>query len=121
VAIDVRTDDVSQSQARWGVGVDADVLPRLGLVLGFLGRDEFSREASSGDTNFLHLQSNGTTQLEPLLGMDFDRKDFVDLSFGLRAVLWRDIMLFLNGIYDLNRQGLHNDTIIPTVGLEGTF
>ena len=31
------------------------------------------------------------------------------------------IMLFANGIYALNDAGLRNDTIIPTVGLEGTF
>lgn len=120
VAVDLRTDDVSHSQARWGVGVDADVLPRLGLVLDVLGRDEFSREAPSGQTDFLHLQNN-TLQLEPLLGMDFDRKDFVDLSFGLRAVVWQDVMVFLNGIYAINDQGLRNDLIIPTIGVEGTF
>ena len=43
---------------------------------------------------------------EPLLGINFDRKDYFDLSFGARAVVWRQIMLFVNGIYALNDQGL---------------
>jgi len=30
-------------------------------------------------------------------------------------------MVFANGIYALNDAGLRNDTIIPTVGVEGTF
>jgi len=30
-------------------------------------------------------------------------------------------MVFANGIYALNNDGLRNDLIIPTVGVEGTF
>ena len=60
-------------------------------------------------------------QPRPLLGLDLGRKDFFDFSFGFRAVVWRSVMLFANGIYALNSQGLRNDTVIPTVGVEGTF
>jgi len=121
VGLDLRSDDVSKSQARYGVGVDADVTRRIGLALGFLGRSQFSASASPSDTAFLHLTPSGTTALEPLLGIDFARKDFFDLSFGARAVVWRQIMVFANGIYALNDDGLRNDSIIPVVGLEGTF
>jgi hypothetical protein len=120
LAFDIDTQSVSQSQARYGIGVDADVLPRLGLSLAFLGRSEFSESASPSETSFLHLV-RGTPQEELLLGLDFGRKDYFDLSFGLRAVVWRDIMVFLNGLYALNDQGLRNDTIIPLIGVEGTF
>ena len=120
LAIDVDTESVSQSQVRYGIGVDADVLPRLGLSLAFLGRSEFSESASPSETSFLHLV-RGTPQEAPLLGLDFGRKDYFDLSFGLRAVVWRDVMVFLNGLYALNDQGLRNDTIIPLIGIEGTF
>lgn len=120
LAIDIDTEHVGQSQARYGVGVDADVLPRLGLSLAFLGRSEFSESASPGETSFLHLV-NGTPRSEPLLGLDFGRKDYFDLSFGLRAVVWREVMVFVNGLYALNEQGLRNDTIIPLIGVEGTF
>jgi hypothetical protein len=120
VAIDVDTQSISQSQARYGIGVDADVLPRLNLNLAFLGRSEFSQSASPSETSFLHLV-RGTPQEELLLGLNFDRKDYFDLSFGLRAVVWRDLMVFVNGLYALNDQGLRNDTIIPLIGIEGTF
>ena len=120
LAIDFDASDFMQSQARYGVGVDVDVVSRFGLVFAFLGRSQFQDPVSSADTDFLYLTPSGPQQ-QPLLGIDLGRKDFFDFSFGLRAVLWRNVMLFANGIYALNDQGLRNDTIIPTVGFEGTF
>jgi hypothetical protein len=120
VAVDLRTDDVSQSQARYGFGVDGDITPRVGVALAFLGRSEFKRSSPPGATSFLHLTPSGPAE-RPLLGVNFDRKDYFDLSFGARAVVWHDVMLFVNGIYALNDDGLRNDSVIPTVGLEGTF
>ena len=105
-------------QARYGLGVDVDVTRRIGVVLAFLGRSEF--EPSADEINVPHLTPSGPA-LRPLLGIDFGRKDFADLSFGTRAIVWRDIMFFANGIFALNDDGLRNDTVIPTVGLEGTF
>ena len=119
-AIDLRADDVARSEARYGAGFDVDVIRRVGLAFGFLGRSEFSRSAESSETSFLHLV-RGVPTSRPLLGLDFARNDFFDFSFGTRAVIWRDIMVFANGIYALNDAGLRNDTIIPTVGFEGTF
>ena len=119
-AIDLLADDVGRSQARYGVGFDVDATRRLGLAFAFLGRSEFERSAPAGETDFLHLVS-GRPALRPLLGIDFARNDFFDFSFGARTVVWRDIMVFANGIYALNDAGLRNDTIIPTVGVEGTF
>ena len=118
--VDLRSDDVSRSQGRYDAGVDVDVTHRIGLSLAFLGRSQFKGSADENETEFLHLTSNGP-QLRPLLGLDFGRKDYFDLSFGARAVIWRELMLFVNGIYALNDDGLRNDTIIPTIGLEGTF
>jgi hypothetical protein len=120
LAIDVRPEDVERSQARYGVGVDVDVTPRLNLNLAFLGRSEFADTADADETEFLHLTTAGVVP-RPLLGIDFDRNDFFDLSFGLRAAVYGSIMVFANGIYALNDDGLRNDTIIPTFGVEGTF
>ncbi len=119
-AIDLNADDVSQSQARYGFGVDVDVTRRIGLALALLGRSEFARSAPPGETSFLHLTPTGV-ESQPLLGINFDRKDYFDFSFGTRVVVWRQIMLFVNGIYAINDSGLRNDSIIPTVGFEGTF
>ncbi|HJQ85137.1 MAG TPA: transporter [Candidatus Binatia bacterium] len=120
LGVDLNADDVEASQGRYGLGVDVDVHPRVGLALAFLGRSQFTGSASADETDFLHLTGGGLA-LRPLLGVDFDRKDFFDLAFGARFVVWRQIMLFANGIYALNDDGLRNDTIIPTAGVEGTF
>ncbi len=120
LGIDFRTDDVTRSEGRYSLGADVDVTKRIGIVLAFLGRSQFSGSADSGDTSFLHLTPAGV-RTQPLLGLDFGRKDFYDLSFGARAVIWRQIMLFANGIYALNNDGLRNDSVIPLVGVEGTF
>jgi Putative MetA-pathway of phenol degradation len=118
--IDLRADDVSNSQGIYDLGVDVDITKRINVAIGFLGRSEFGGSAESGETNFLHLTSNGVVE-QPLLGIDFGRKDYYNFSFGGRAVVWRQIMLFANGIYALNDAGLRSSEIIPTVGLEGTF
>jgi hypothetical protein len=118
--VDVRPGEIDRSQARYGVGLDADVLARLGLSLAFLGRSEFSRSSDFTDTAFLHQTPNGPRP-QPLLGINFDRKDYFDVSLGARVVVWRDLMVFANVIRRLNNDGLRNDTVIPTVGVEGTF
>jgi hypothetical protein len=89
-------------------------------VFAFLGRSQLDDPSNLADTNFLYLTPAGV-QPQPLLGIDLGRKDFFDFSFGIRAVVWRSVMLFANGIYALNDQGLRNDTVIPTVGVQGTF
>jgi hypothetical protein len=119
-AIDLRTDDVANSQARYAVGFDFDLFPRWNLSFAFLGRSEFERSAKAGETDFLHLTPQGPA-LRPLLGLDFARNDFFDASFGTRVVVWRQIMLFGNILYALNDAGLRNNSVIPTVGIEGTF
>jgi hypothetical protein len=123
LGVDLRADDVERSQGRYGVGFDVDVTRRLGLAFGFLGRSEFEGSSEPEETSFLHLvnPAASTVALRPLLGIDFGRKDYFDFSFGVRAVVWRQIMLFANGIYALNEDGLRNDTIVPMAGLEGTF
>jgi hypothetical protein len=120
LGLDLRTDDVGESQARYGVGVDVDVTKRLGVALAFLGRSQFARSEPAGATSFLHLTPSGPAA-EPLLGIDFDRKDYFDFSFGARAVVWRQLMVFANGIYALNDDGLRSSAVIPMVGVEGTF
>ena len=123
LGIDLRADDVERSQGRYGFGVDVDITRRLGFALGFLGRSEFNRSSPASETEFGHLVNPATSLVEPrpLLGIEFDRKDYFDLSFGVRVVVWRQIMLFANGIYALNDDGLRNDSVIPMGGIEGTF
>ncbi len=120
LGIDFNGSKVSRSTARYGAGVDVDVTPTVNLNLAYLGRSQLEPSADPKDTEFQHVH-NGQTVREPLLGLDFGRKDTSDLSFGIRVVVWRNVMLFANGIYALNDDGLRNDTIIPAGGVEGTF
>ncbi len=117
---DLNASDVSRSAVRYAVGVDVDVAPRIGLNVAYLGRSQLGDTADESDTEFAHLHG-GQSVSEPLLGLDFGRKNTSDLSFGLRAVVWRNVMLFVNGIYALDDSGLRNDTVIPSGGIEGTF
>jgi hypothetical protein len=120
VGFDLRADDVARSEVRYDLGTDIDVTKRIGLALAFLSRSEFARSAPAGSTSFLHLTSAGPAE-RPLLGVDFGRKDYYDFSFGARAVVWRQVMLFANGIYPIDDSGLRSSGIIPTIGVEGTF
>jgi hypothetical protein len=120
LGIDLNSDDVEQSDARYDLGVDVDITPRIGVALGFLGRSQFSGTPNADQAQFLHLTPNGP-QIRPLLGLDLGRKDFYDFSFGTRVVVWRQIMVFANGIVAMNDEGLRNDSVIPMAGVEGTF
>ncbi|HXJ34013.1 MAG TPA: hypothetical protein VMS22_08210 [Candidatus Eisenbacteria bacterium] len=120
LGIDYDASNVSKSAASYGIGVDVDITKRINFNLAYLGRSQFEGTAEPDDTSFLHL-SNGQTVSEPLLGLNFGRKDTSDLSFGIRVVVWGNVMLYANGIYALNDQGLRNDTVIPAGGIEGTF
>jgi hypothetical protein len=120
VGFDFNAGDVSRSAARYAAGVDVDVTKIFNVNVAFLGRSQFEGTADPRDTEFLHLQG-GHTATEPLLGLDFGRKDTLDFSFGFRVVVWKNLMVFANGIYAVNDDGLRNDTIIPAGGIEGTF
>jgi hypothetical protein len=120
LGIDYDASNLSQSAARYGLGVDVDVTKIFNVNVAYLGRSAFEPSASKQSTEFLHLH-NGQSELEPLLGLDFGRKDTSDLSFGFRVVVWGNLMVYANGIYAINDSGLRNNTIIPAGGIEGTF
>src|SRR5256885_10073010 len=55
LGVDLRTDNVERSQARYGLGADVDVTRRIGISLAFLGRRHVKESAAASDTNLLHL------------------------------------------------------------------
>jgi hypothetical protein len=121
LGVDYNANDVSRSAARYALGVDVDVTRWCNVNVAYLGRSQFDRSSSeTDDTNFQHLRG-GQLVSEPLLGLEFDRTDTSDLSFGVRFVVWGNVMVYANGIYAINDQGLRNDTIIPSGGFEATF
>ena len=53
--------------------------------------------------------------------MEIERNDLYDASIGLRYLFLDSGVISVNFIVPLNDQGLRNDTIIPLIGIEGTF
>jgi hypothetical protein len=120
LGIDYNANNVSLSAATYAGGFDIDATKWLNFNLAYIGRSQFVGFNQVDNTDFQHLH-NGRLVSEPLLGINFSRKDTSDLSFGVRVVVWRNVMMYANGIYALNDSGLRNDTIIPAGGVEATF
>ena len=120
LGIDYNASNVSHSAGTYAGGFDVDVTKWCNFSLAYLGRSQLEGIADPQDTDFKNLH-NGQLVSEPLLGLNFGRKDTSNLSFGIRVVVWGNVMMYANGIYALNDNGLRNDTIIPTGGVEATF
>ncbi|HJQ85326.1 MAG TPA: hypothetical protein VKA21_14670 [Candidatus Binatia bacterium] len=116
--VDLNTDDVGASEARWGVGVDVAIVERTTLAAAFLARHPFRRIAPAGFFTFPRVAGPA----RPLFGIDGDRPDIYDLSFGGRVNVWRDtLMAFANVIVALNPDDGVRSEAIPTFGLEASF
>src|SRR5262249_19629292 len=131
LGFDFDADDVSQSEARWGLGLDVGIGQRLRLAFAVLGRDQVSRLIPQGVLDLPRCldpipecQANPTTSRKgelPIVGIDGGRADFVDLSIGGRVHLWQDtVIAFANVIFPLLDEGLATDPI-PMVGIEAAF
>jgi len=118
------TDNVGQGEGRWGVGVDAAGGNRVTVAIAVLGRDQFRR---TGPVDAFDVERclNAPTCTErgraPLFGLENERRDFYDLSVGLRYNLWRDVLIvYANALVPLNADGLRAD-VIPLAGIEATL
>src|SRR5439155_780606 len=59
LGIDLRTDDVERSQARYGLGADVDVTKRIGASVPFPRRSQFKAGRAASHTHFLPLTAAG--------------------------------------------------------------
>jgi len=116
------TNDVGQSEGRYGVGLDAGIPERFTAAVAFLGRHPFGRIARPGAFDIARIDPRTDARLTlPLFGIRGGRPDFYDLSIGGRVNLWRDTLIgFVNAIVPLNADGFRSD-VIPLVGIEATF
>ena len=125
------TEDVDQSEIRWGLGLDWGITEQATAAIAVLGRNQLARVAPAGVFTFNRctnatLDECATDQgvrrgAAPLFGLDTGRFDYYDLSLGGRAGLWRDTLFgFVNVVLPLN-DGFVRTEPIPLVGLEGTF
>jgi len=113
-----------QSQALYGFSGSAVLWPkRLAAIVEFLGTSQLDNAFAPHDTDVLVITPGGGVVADPLLGVGWSgRLDQWNLSFGLRARVWKRIMLFANGVYALNPDvGVRPVGVIPTFGLGATF
>jgi len=122
-ALDFDLTTWTRSQALYGVSASAVIWPqRLAAIVEFLGQSQFESAFRPRDTNVLVLTAQGIS-VDPLLGVGWaGRLDQFNFSFGLRAALTPRLMLFANGLVDLNPHvGVRPVGIVPTFGIGGTF
>lgn len=122
-ALDFDVSTWTRSQALYGVSASVVLWPkRLAAIVEFLGQSQFESAFRPRDTNVLVLSPQGIA-VDPLLGVGWaGRLDQFNFSFGLRTPLARNVMLFANGLVDLNPHvGVRPVGVIPTFGIGGTF
>jgi hypothetical protein len=129
-AIALDTEDVGNSEARWGFGFDWGFTESLTAGIAFLAQNQFERVAPAGTFTIPRCQSDLVTcasdlsvrrGTQQLYGLSGDRPDYYDFSIGGRGALWRDtIFAFVNVAIPLN-DGFVRTEPIPLVGLEATF
>jgi hypothetical protein len=110
-----------RSQALYGLGTSVLLLRRLIGVVEFLGRSDLDARPNVNATAAFYLFPDGSVRPSPLFGLRFDRRDYFDLSFGVRVVLATGLLAFASGIYEINHVGLHGGRIIPTIGVGGAW
>lgn len=123
-------DDVSSSEARWGIGVDWGITDTITAAVAVLGRNQFAKVAPAGFFAFPRCRSDlDTCAIDrsvrngnaPLFGLSRSRPDYYDVSIGGRGAVWRDTLFaFVNVVVPLN-DGYVRTEPIPLVGLEATF
>lgn len=134
LGVDFNADDVDRSSFLYAVGGTFLVGTRLGLIVDFIGRNEFGRFPPVKGTGLLGLvlerpQDTCTPENPCTLKNDqpifrfpakLKRNDVIDFSFGLRYALGTSGSVFFGGIVPLNDDGFRAD-FIPSGGIEYTF
>jgi hypothetical protein len=93
---------------------------RLALATSLLGRSEFTSLREATSISGPHVTPSGNRNL-PYLGIDADRHDYLDATFGVRVAVWRSLVLSLGVFKALNSEGVRPDGWSPVGTLEGTF
>jgi hypothetical protein len=129
-AIGFDTENVDQSEARWGLGLDWALADPVTLSLAFLARNQFADVASPAsflfprcDTDLITCAADPSARntVAPIFGLTGERPDYYTLSIGGRGALWQDtIFAFVNVAIPLN-DGFVRTAPIPLLGFEGTF
>jgi hypothetical protein len=122
--VDLNADDVANSQAQVGIGVDL-ILPEWASIgVAFLLREPFESFAPPGTfdrTRINRRTGNILREKQPIFGFSRARPSYYDLSVGGRFNVWRDtLFLVIDVRVPLNDDGFRSD-VIPLFGFEATF
>jgi hypothetical protein len=128
--IDFDTEDVNDSDARWGFGLDWGFTDDVTAAIAFLAQNQFARVAPPGTFTFPNCRSDlvtcaadpavrvGTQQIFGLTGA---RPDYYTLSLGGRGAIWRDTLFLLANVAIPLNDGFVRTAPIPLVGIEAAF
>jgi len=128
--IDFDTDDVNNSDARWGFGLDWGFTDDVTAAIAFLAQNQFARVAPPGTFTFPVCRSDLVTcaadpavrvGTQQLFGLNGDRPDYYTLSLGGRGAIWRDTLFLLVNVAIPLNDGFVRTAPIPLIGIEGTF
>jgi hypothetical protein len=128
--VEFNCDNVDHSQARYLVGLTAQVASFAALTVDFLGRSEFAPAARipgtarlpavRNDGEFAETQPTDTGfHGRPVL-ININRNDVLDLAVGGKVSIAPQMILFATATIPMNDDGLRA-SVVPTVGFEATF
>ena len=134
LGMQVNTDDLERSRARYGIGATVQPLDDLAFLVDLIGSsgvadDEFSqRGVALGRSRFdgpfqreTAVARGPTDTLSPVhFSSAVPRTDIVDLAVGMKADLAYRVTVFVSAIVPLTPDGLRAD-VIPAAGVDYTF
>jgi len=93
---------------------------RLAVMTSVLGRSEFTSLREATSISGPHVTPVGRFN-EPYLGLDANRNNYIDATFGVRVEVWRSVVVSLGVFKALNSAGVRPDGWSPVATIEGTF
>jgi hypothetical protein len=109
--------DVAASEATYGLGFGAILITeRLGLTIEIAGRSQLEDQATIQDTGVLTVDG-----VQPLLGVDFARRDLVSLAVTFRVPLGHGFVALAGVSISLTHPDFSPEAATPILALGGTW
>ena len=124
--VEFNADYLDKSQARYAVGVTAQLGSVAAATVDFIGRSEFGALERIPNSARLPAVENGeiVESAPPFTGrpifLDIKRNDVLDLAVGGKVAIAERAIVFATITLPLNDDGLRAD-VVPTVGFEVSF
>jgi hypothetical protein len=124
--VETNLDYIDKSQAKYVVGVTAQLGSAAAATVDFIGRSEFGALERVPNSARLPAVENGrfVESTAPFTGrpifLDIKRNDVLDLAVGGKVAITEQAILFATVTLPLNDDGLRAD-VVPTAGFEVSF